>query len=139
MAIHAHEVEGQCMDLFKTYVIGKQILDQDSTMFLTFANPFDLLNIWRACETGFSVQLQANCTLFARCVQQARVWSEQARHSLFSFVVFTDSCQMRILSGCYSKTEEQRVERSKNEQIPLFIPRATVRSGHRRIRPMVYI
>ena len=32
-AIYEHEVQGQCMPLFKTYVIGKQILDQDSTVF----------------------------------------------------------------------------------------------------------
>jgi hypothetical protein len=61
-AIREHEVEGQCMDLFKTYVIGKQILDADSTIFLTFANLFNILNLWRATGTGFSVHLQGDCT-----------------------------------------------------------------------------
>ena len=67
VAIHEHEVEGRCMDLFKTYVIGKQILDQDRTVFLTFANLFDVLNLWRACGTGFSVQLQGDCTQVSVC------------------------------------------------------------------------
>jgi hypothetical protein len=35
--------------------------------------------------------------------------------------------------------EEKRAERAKNEQFPLFIPRATARRGHCGIRPMVYI
>jgi hypothetical protein len=35
--------------------------------------------------------------------------------------------------------EEKRAEGAKNEQFPLFIPRATARRSHRGIRPMVYI
>jgi hypothetical protein len=62
VAIHEHEVEGRCMDLFKTYVIGKQILDAEHTVFLTFANLFDTLNICRATGTGFGVQLQGDST-----------------------------------------------------------------------------
>ena len=61
-AIYEHEVQGKCMPLFKTYVIGKQILDQDSTVFLTFSNIFDILNFWRAVGTGYDVQLFGDVT-----------------------------------------------------------------------------
>jgi ABC-type uncharacterized transport system YnjBCD ATPase subunit len=37
-------------------------LDADSTVFLTFANLFDTLNIWRATGTGLCVQLQGDST-----------------------------------------------------------------------------
>jgi hypothetical protein len=60
VTIHEHEVEGRCMALFKTYVIGIQILDSDRPVFLTFANLFDILNLWRATGTGFGVQLQGD-------------------------------------------------------------------------------
>ena len=36
-AIRKHKHEGQCLQLFKVYCIGKQALGSDRTVFLTFA------------------------------------------------------------------------------------------------------
>ena len=44
------------------YVIGRQILASDRTVFLTFANPFDLLNLFRSVASGYDVQLQGDVT-----------------------------------------------------------------------------
>jgi hypothetical protein len=60
-ALSKHK-RGQCMDLFKVYIIGKQIMESDRAAFLTFANVWDLLNFWRAVATGFDVQLQGDVT-----------------------------------------------------------------------------
>jgi hypothetical protein len=60
--IHEQEAEGRCMGLFKTYIIMKQIWDADCTVFLTFANLFDTLNLWCATGTVFGVQLQGDST-----------------------------------------------------------------------------
>jgi hypothetical protein len=53
---------GECLDLFKAYVIGKQILESDRTVFLTFATVWDMLNIWRALQAGYLVQLLCDVT-----------------------------------------------------------------------------
>ncbi len=37
---------GECIDLFKPYVIGRQFPDTDSTMFLSVATCWDLLSIF---------------------------------------------------------------------------------------------
>jgi hypothetical protein len=56
--VKRHEEGQRCLELFKPYCIGKQILESDSTLFLTFAIPWNLLNFWRACGTGFGVSVQ---------------------------------------------------------------------------------
>lgn len=57
--IHQHEVEGPCMQLFKTYIV-KQIFDHEC--FLTISNIFDIPNFWRATGTGYGVQRFGNVT-----------------------------------------------------------------------------
>ena len=61
-AVKRHEGGQRCLELFKPYCIGKQILESDRTVFLTFATPWDLLNFWRACGTGFDVQISGDVT-----------------------------------------------------------------------------
>ena len=61
-AVKQHQRGHQCMDLFKSYIIGKQIMDNDRTVFLTFSNVWVLLNFWRAVGTGYDVQLFVNVT-----------------------------------------------------------------------------
>ena len=39
------DVQRKCLDLHKVFIIGRQILASDRTVFLTFANAFDLLRI----------------------------------------------------------------------------------------------
>jgi hypothetical protein len=98
-AIHDHQVEGQCAQRFKTYVIGKQIMDQDRTVFLKFesfrrsqhmACCLDRLwctitrhPVWRYHEQG--IQCGG---------QQAWTWSKQALLLLSIFVLFADFCPM---------------------------------------------
>ena len=62
-ALKAH-VQGQCMDLHKVYilVIGHQILASDRTVFLMFANTFDLLNLFRSVASGYDTQLCGDVT-----------------------------------------------------------------------------
>ena len=55
-AVKAH-TRGQCLDLHKVFIIGCQILASDLTVFLTFANTFDLLNIFRSVASGYDTQL----------------------------------------------------------------------------------
>ena len=55
-AVRKHN-EGECLDVFKVYIVGRQILEEDRTVFLTFANVWDLLNIFRAVGSGYAVQL----------------------------------------------------------------------------------
>jgi hypothetical protein len=96
-AIRDHQVEGQCVQRFKEYIIGKQIMDQDRTVFLKFANPFDVLNIWRAVWTGYDVQLQGDTTSKASSVAVNKLGLGVNRlGSLSIFVVFADFCPMRI-------------------------------------------
>ena len=61
-AVKQHQRGHQCIDLFKSYIIGKQIMDNDRTVFLTFSNVWDLLNFWRAVGTGYDVQLFGDVT-----------------------------------------------------------------------------
>ena len=44
------------------YVVGRQFLASDRTVFLTFANTFDLLNFFRSVASGYDVQLQGDVT-----------------------------------------------------------------------------
>ena len=60
-AVQAH-VQGQCLDLHKVYIIGRQILASDRTVFLTFANTFDLLNLFRSVASGYNTQLCGDVT-----------------------------------------------------------------------------
>jgi len=60
-ALKQHQ-EGQCIDLFQVFVIGQQIMERDRTVMLTFANAWDLLNMWRAVASGYSVQLFGDVT-----------------------------------------------------------------------------
>ena len=46
-AVRKHNV-GKCLDVFKVYIVGRQIMEEDRTVFLTFANVWNLLNIFRA-------------------------------------------------------------------------------------------
>jgi hypothetical protein len=54
--------EGQCLDIFKVFIIGRQILEGDRTVFLTFATTWDLLNLFRALASGYEVQLMGDVT-----------------------------------------------------------------------------
>jgi hypothetical protein len=54
-----------CLEVFKPYSIGKQILESDRTVFLTFATPWNLLIFWRACWTGFGMQISGDVTIKA--------------------------------------------------------------------------
>jgi hypothetical protein len=51
-ALERHKA-GECIpDVHKVYVIGRQILASDRTVFFTFANPFGLLNMFRSVASG---------------------------------------------------------------------------------------
>jgi hypothetical protein len=54
--------EGECIDLFKPYVIGRQIIAADRTVFMSFATCWDLLSIFRSLAAGYLVQLQTDVT-----------------------------------------------------------------------------
>jgi hypothetical protein len=60
-AVQKHKA-GECLDVFKIYVIGRQIMEGDRTVFLTFSNAWNLLNFWRAVATGYDVQLHGDVT-----------------------------------------------------------------------------
>ena len=45
--------------------VGRQILEEDRTVFITFANVWDLLNIFRAVGSGYAVQLHGDVTSMA--------------------------------------------------------------------------
>ena len=60
-AVKAH-TQGQCLDLHKVFIIGRQILASDRTVFLTFANAFDLLNLFRSVASGYDTQLCGDVT-----------------------------------------------------------------------------
>ena len=55
-AVKAH-VQGQCQDLHRVYIICRQILASDRTVFLTFANTFDLLNLFRSVASRYDTHL----------------------------------------------------------------------------------
>jgi hypothetical protein len=60
-AFKLHKQE-ECIDLFKPYVIGRQSLASDRTMFLSVATCWDLLSIFRSLAAGYLVQLQCDVT-----------------------------------------------------------------------------
>ena len=41
-------IAGECLDILKVYIVGQQIMEEDRTVFLTFANVWNLLNIFLA-------------------------------------------------------------------------------------------
>ena len=51
---------GERLDVFKVYIAGRQIMEEDSKVFLTFANVWNLLNIFRAVGSGYAVQLHGD-------------------------------------------------------------------------------
>ena len=61
-ALEDHKQGVRCLDLFKVYCIGKQIMGSDRTVFLTFATGYNILNLWRAVGTGYDVQLHGDVT-----------------------------------------------------------------------------
>ena len=60
-AVKAHP-HGECLDVHKVFIIGRQILASDRTVCLTFANTFDLLNIFQSVASGYSTQLCGDVT-----------------------------------------------------------------------------
>ena len=53
-----------CLDMFKVYirVVGRQIIEEDRSVFLTYANVWNLLNIFRAVGSEYAVQLLGDVT-----------------------------------------------------------------------------
>ena len=60
-ALDQHKA-GNCLDVHKVYIIGRQILAADRTVFFTFANVFDLLNLFRSVASGYDTQLCGDVT-----------------------------------------------------------------------------
>ncbi len=54
--------QGECIDLFKPYVIGRQFLETDSTMFLSVATCWNQLSIFCSLAARYLVQLQCDVT-----------------------------------------------------------------------------
>ena len=54
-------ISGECLDIHKVYIIGRQILESDLTVYLTFANGLMLLNMFRSIASGicFDLSLRA--------------------------------------------------------------------------------
>ena len=53
---------GECLDIHKVYIIGRQILESDQTVFLTFANGWMLLNMFRSIASGYATPLCGDVT-----------------------------------------------------------------------------
>ena len=53
------------MDMFKVYIMGRQIMEEDRMVFPTFATVWNLLNIFRAVGSGHAVQLHGDVTFKA--------------------------------------------------------------------------
>ena len=53
--------EGECLDVFKVYIVGRQIMEEDRTVLLTFANVWNLLNIFRAVRIRLSYHAMLLC------------------------------------------------------------------------------
>ena len=47
---------------FTRFIIGRQILESDLTLFLTFANGWMLLNMFRSINSGYVTQLCGDVT-----------------------------------------------------------------------------
>ena len=54
-------ISSACLDIQKVYVIGRQILESDWTVFLTFANGW-LLDMFRSIASGYATQLCRDVT-----------------------------------------------------------------------------
>ena len=61
-ALKAHDKEGKCIDLHKVYIIGRHMSVRDKFAFLCFSNVWNLLNMYRAIASGYSVTLQTDVT-----------------------------------------------------------------------------
>jgi hypothetical protein len=61
-ALDLHDSGEGCLDLFKTYVIGSQFMESDNAVFITFATPWDLLNVFRPIASGWSLQIHVDVT-----------------------------------------------------------------------------
>ena len=55
-------IRGECLDIHKVYIVGRQILESDRTVFLTFANGWMLLNMFRSIASGSATQLFRDVT-----------------------------------------------------------------------------
>ncbi len=96
--------QGKCIDLFKPYVIGRQFLASDRTMFLSVATCWDLLGIFRSLAAGYLVQLQCDVTSKAStaarnklgCSAAAPLLREYARRKFCSMAVHFDSSRDRV-------------------------------------------
>ena len=53
---------GECIDLFKTFVIGRQFFDTERTVMITFANVWNLLSPMRTVASGYELQLCGDVT-----------------------------------------------------------------------------
>ena len=60
--------EGECIDLFKPFVIGRQFLAADRNVLMSFATCWDLLSIFRSLAAGYLVQLQTDVTCKASLI-----------------------------------------------------------------------
>ena len=61
-ALKAHDHEGLCIDLHKVYIIGRHTSVRDKFAFMCFSNVWNLLNMYRAIASGYSVTLQTDVT-----------------------------------------------------------------------------
>ena len=48
--------------ILKKLIVGRQIMEENRTVFLTFASVWNLLNIFLAVGSGYAVQLQSDVT-----------------------------------------------------------------------------
>ena len=53
---------GHCIELFKTFVIGRQFFDTERTVMVTFANLWNLLSPMRTIAAGYELQLVSDVT-----------------------------------------------------------------------------
>ena len=61
-ALKAHDHQGLCIDLHKVYIIGRHMSVRDKFAFMCFSNVWNLLNMYRAIASGYSVTLQTDVT-----------------------------------------------------------------------------
>ena len=52
-ALDKHK-RGECMDLHKVFIIGRQAVAREKFAMFTFSNVWNLLNIYRAIGSGYS-------------------------------------------------------------------------------------
>ena len=60
-ALRKHR-EGECIDLHKVFIIGRQAVARERYAMFTFSNVWNLLNMYRAIASGYSVTLQTDVT-----------------------------------------------------------------------------